>query len=72
MAKTAKTVQPGDRIVVESHHVGEAHRNGEILEVIGEPPHQHYRVRWGDGSETMFYPSNDAKIEHAARRKSSA
>jgi hypothetical protein len=67
-----ETVEPGDRIVIESHHVGEAHRNGEILEVIGELPHQHYRVRWSDGSETVFYPSNDARIEPGDRGKPAA
>jgi hypothetical protein len=57
--------KPGDRIVIESHRVGEAHREGEILEVLGEAGHEHYRVRWADGSETVFYPSSDARVEHA-------
>jgi hypothetical protein len=71
MSAGGETTRPGDRIVIEAHHVGEVHRTGEILEVIGEPPHQHYRVRWLDGSETIFYPSNDAKIEHVATGKRS-
>jgi hypothetical protein len=32
--------------------------------VLGEPGHEHYRVRWEDGSETIVYPSSDAKVEH--------
>jgi hypothetical protein len=54
--------KPGDTIEIEAHHVGEAHRRGEILEVIGEPGHEHYRVRWEDGSETVYYPSSDARV----------
>ena len=58
----------GDVIVIEEHHLGESRRTGEILEVLGEPGHEHYRVRWEDGRETVFYPSNDATIQHAAPR----
>jgi hypothetical protein len=70
MAKTAEKTEPGDVIVVEAHHVGGTHRKGEILEVLGEPGHEHYSVRWEDGAETIFYPSNDAKVEHVAAAKS--
>lgn len=52
----------GDVIVVEGHHVGESRRTGEILEVLGTPGHEHYRVRWEDDRETVFYPSSDARI----------
>lgn len=54
--------KPGDVIEVEAHKVGAAHRKGEILEVLGEPGHEHYLVRWEDGTETVFYPSNDAHV----------
>ena len=63
---SSEDVQPGDRVMIEAHRVGQAHRTGDILEVLGEPGHEHYRVRWEDGAETIFYPSNDARIEHAA------
>jgi hypothetical protein len=59
--------KPGDQIVVEAHRVGQTHRIGEILDVLGEAEHEHYRVRWEDGAETIVYPSNDARIEHRAR-----
>lgn len=65
---TCTATKPGDRIVVEAHRVGEKHRTGEILEVLGEPGHEHYRVRWEDGGEAVYYPSNDAIVEHAKRR----
>jgi hypothetical protein len=63
MTDTAqKEVSPGDVIAVSGHRVGEAGRMGEILEVLGEHGHEHYRVRWEDGSETIFYPSSDAVV----------
>jgi hypothetical protein len=51
----------GDRIVVESAHVGQARREGEVLEVMpGE--REHYRVRWDDGHESIYFPSNDCRL----------
>jgi Domain of unknown function (DUF1918) len=52
----------GDVIFIEGHHVGDSRRTGEILEVLGSPGHEHYRVRWDDDRETVFYPSSDATI----------
>jgi hypothetical protein len=56
MPTTKPSAKPGDVIVLEEHRVGETHRVGEILEVLGEAGHEHYRVRWDDGRETIFYP----------------
>ena len=51
----------GDRIVVESAHVGQPRREGEVLEVVaGE--REHYRVRWDDGHESIYFPSSDCRI----------
>lgn len=54
--------QTGDVIEVSEHRVGDTPRLGELLEVIGKPGHEHYRVRWADGSESIFYPSSDTVI----------
>ena len=70
MESSREQAKPGDRVVVEAHHVGQAHRVGEILEILGAPDHEHYRVRWDDGTETIFYPSNDAKVERGVPTKS--
>jgi ribosomal 30S subunit maturation factor RimM len=59
----------GDLVVIEGHRVGQGRRLGEVLEVFGEPSHEHYRVRWEDGHETVFYPSNDATIQHVEQEK---
>ena len=58
----------GDVIVISGHHVGEPERLGEILEVLGEADHTHYRVRWDDGSESVFYPGSDASIRLSTKR----
>ena len=55
----------GDVVSIHGHHVGEAERTGEVLEVLGEPGHEHFRVRWEDGHESLFYPSSDAVVRPA-------
>jgi hypothetical protein len=52
----------GYLIEIHGHHVGEKGRTGEILEVLGEAEHEHFKVRWEDGHESVFYPSNDATV----------
>jgi len=61
--KKKEPPQPGDLVVVHGHRVGEGGRTGEILEILGEPGHLHFKVRWEDGHESIFYPSNDAIIQ---------
>jgi Domain of unknown function (DUF1918) len=55
----------GDVLVVHGHAVGKPERTGEILEVLGEPGHEHYRVRWEDEHETFVYPSSDISVRRA-------
>lgn len=52
----------GDVIEIAATHVGGSRRIGEILEVLGSAGHEHYRVRWDDGRETLFYPTGHASI----------
>jgi len=61
----------GDLVVVEGHRVGQGRRIGEILEVLGEPGREHYRVRWDADRESVFYPSSDSTIQPAKPRKKS-
>lgn len=65
--KTHFHARRGDRLVVHGHAVGEAERTGEIVEVLGERGHEHYRVRWPDRHESIVYPSNDVTIERKPR-----
>jgi rRNA processing protein Gar1 len=57
----------GDVVAVTAHHVGESERIGEILEVLGDAEHPHFRVRWEDDRETIFYPSNDSVVRRRGR-----
>ena len=54
--------QVGDRIIVEGSKVGQKRRDGEVVEVIDSPGPRHYRVRWSDGHEGIFFPSSDARV----------
>jgi hypothetical protein len=69
----AKTVQgeparAGDEIVVTGHAVGQAQRTAVIVEVLGDPGHERFRVRWEDGHESVFFPGEDAVVRRPARR----
>lgn len=57
----------GDVIVVGGRSVGSERTMGEILEIRGEPGHERYRIRWEDGHESIFHPTDgDATIHHYA------
>lgn len=55
----------GDRLIVESRHVGEARKIGEVLEVRGDEGQPPYLVRWSDGHEGLMYPGADAHVDPA-------
>ena len=58
---------PGDRLVIMSHHVGERDRQAVILEVRGAGGSPPFLVRWeADGHEGLVFPSSDAFVEPAA------
>jgi hypothetical protein len=70
---TAKTVrgkpaQAGDEIEITGHAVGDSPRIAVILEVLGEPGHERFRVRWEDGHESIYFPGEDAVIRRGTRR----
>lgn len=64
--------KPGDVVVISGHAVGDTPRLGEIVEVLGGAEHEHYRVRWEDEHESIFYPGNDAVIRRRERVPRSA
>ena len=63
--------QVGDLVVVHGHRLGESSRAGEILEVLGGPGHEHYRVRWDEEHESLFWLGSDATVRAGTRRKGS-
>jgi hypothetical protein len=59
--------QVGSRIIVEGNKVGQRRREGEVVEVMATLEPAHYRVRWSDGHESIFFPSSDARVETGRR-----
>lgn len=51
-------VRIGDHIVVDARQLGSPPRKGTIIEVLGAGERCHYRVRWADGAETVFFPAS--------------
>jgi len=45
---------------------GRAPRRGQIVEVLGPAGHVHFRVRWDERHESLFYPSEGAAIVRPA------
>lgn len=58
----------GDLIQITGHVVGDTPRDAEILEVLGGPGHEHFRVRWEDGHESIYFPADDAVITRPGTR----
>jgi hypothetical protein len=54
--------KPGDRIVIETTTLDAQRRSGDVVEVIGQGEREHYRVRWLDGHESVFFPGPDARV----------
>ncbi|HWC71005.1 MAG TPA: DUF1918 domain-containing protein [Actinomycetota bacterium] len=60
----------GDVLRVRGHHIGEADRDAEILEVRGEEGGPPFLVRWEDGHEGLVFPESDAEIVHVGEAES--
>jgi hypothetical protein len=60
----------GDEIIVDGPHQGDLARKGEVLEVRDVGGVEHYRVRWDDGVEGIFYPGSDAHSVRPGSRTS--
>lgn len=67
-AKSELTVTVGDVVVVHGHTTGDAGRSGVIVEVLGSGAHEHYRVRWDEEHESLFWPGSDATVNPGNRR----
>jgi Ala-tRNA(Pro) deacylase len=59
----SRAVEQGDVVVVSGRRVGESPRIGEVIEVLGQPDHLHYAVRWDDGHQSILYPGKATSIE---------
>ena len=43
---------------------GRPPRPGQVIEVLGREGHEHYRVRWDEKHESLFYPTEGVHIVH--------
>jgi hypothetical protein len=46
---------------------GRTGRRGQVIEVLGRPGHEHYRVQWDDEHESVFFPTEAAHIVRRGR-----
>ena len=56
-----RRARPGDWLEVRAIH-GEPPRRGQIVAVLGAPGHEHYRVRWDEEHESIFYPADGVAV----------
>lgn len=53
--------QQGDWVEV-SGIPGKRSRRGQVVEVLGDPGHEHYRVRWEEQRESLLYPGEGVHV----------
>jgi hypothetical protein len=58
---TTNGVDVGDRVEARGLH-GQLPRRGEIVELLGDAGHEHYRVRWDEQHESILYPTDGVII----------
>jgi Domain of unknown function (DUF1918) len=59
----------GDLIEARGTH-GKPSRRGKIVELLGRADHQHYRVVWDAGHESIVYPTDGVVITPGRSRSS--
>jgi hypothetical protein len=50
---------------------GKPGKRGEIVELLGEGEHLHFRVRWDDQHESLLFPTEGATVVHTTRAAAS-
>jgi hypothetical protein len=56
-----RPARPGDWVEVNVIGGGPS-RRGMILEVLGAPGHEHYRVRWDEEHESLHFPAQGTRV----------
>jgi len=64
---TPAAARVGDWLEARGTH-GEPARRGRIIEILGDPGHEHYRVRWDEQHESIVYPADGVLIIHKKSR----
>ena len=63
-------VRVGDWIEARGLH-GQPSRRGEIIELLGQAEHEHYRVRWDEKHESIVYPADGVVITPRSKQRGS-
>jgi len=58
---TPAAARVGDLLEARGIH-GEPARRGQIVEILGEPRHEHYKVHWDEQHESIVYPADGVEI----------
>ena len=58
----------GDWLETRGIH-GEPARRGEIIEILGQPGHEHFRVRWDEQHESIVYPADGVSVVRQAHKR---
>src|SRR5687768_11826768 len=66
MHHTEAHTEIGDLLEAEGP-AGQPSRLGEVVEVLGQPGHQRYRVRWDEQHESILSPEDGVSIIHTTR-----
>jgi hypothetical protein len=54
---------------IEVHVIGGGPpRRGQVLEVLGRPGHEHYRIRWDEQHESIHFPGGGTIVKRRRRR----
>jgi uncharacterized protein DUF1918 len=64
---TPAAARIGDLLEARGIH-GEPPRRGQIVEILGEPGHEHYKVHWDEQHESIVYPADGVAVIHKKRR----
>jgi hypothetical protein len=66
--RSTTDAQVGDWLEARGIH-GEPARRGEILEILGRPGHEHFRVRWDEQHESILFPADGVSVVQAPARQ---
>ncbi len=61
MNENQATAAVGDWVEAHAIHGG-APRRGQVMEIMGRPGHEHYRVRWDEQHESIVFPSDGVLV----------
>jgi len=69
--RTRVEARTGDWLEAHGIHGGTP-RRGKVLEVLGGPGHEHYRVRWDDAHESIVYPDDGVLVVGRTHERAAA